>query len=493
MTPYSTGATLFGTKPSWIPNELDQQRILSYQLYEEIYWSVPDTFKLTQRGTNDKPIYIPTAKTIINTMNRFTAPDFGVVMTNKTNPDVTSADVQAATMAFSDLFIREEFKSKFQGSKRYGLIRGDWAWHIFADAKKPLGSRITIQDIDPASMFPITDDNDVDKIIGVHLVETITVGSDTRIRRQTYRKVPKSDGTNTITVEEAIYATDDWEGPSAKPLTIIKPVMALPPQITQLPVYHLKNFWEPQNPFGSSEIRGFERLMGAINQSISDEELALALEGLGTYVTDADPPVDDDDNPVPWYLGPGRVVEVRPGSSFNRVTGVGTVGPYIEHNNWLWARMKEAAATPDVAVGVVDVTLAQSGIALALQLSPINAAAGEKNEIIIEKHAQMFYDLLNGWYPAYEQTTFTDVVATPTIGDPVPVDRTAKFAELDTMLAGHVISAAYYRSEARKLGYVFPDDMDSQIAAEQTALAGAADPFAVRTAADVTGGTANGG
>jgi hypothetical protein len=172
---------------------------------------------------------------------------------------------------------------------------------------------------------------------------------------------------------------------------------------------------------------------------------------------------------------------------------VGTVGPYIEHNNWLWARMKEAAATPDVAVGVVDVTLAQSGIALALQLSPINAAAGEKNEIIIEKHAQMFYDLLNGWYPAYEQTTFTDVVATPTIGDPVPVDRTAKFAELDTMLAGHVISAAYYRSEARKLGYVFPDDMDSQIAAEQTALAGAADPFAVRTAADVTGGTANGG
>lgn len=488
MTPYSTASPLFGVAPSWIPDPLDQQRILSYQVYEEVFWNVPNAFAVVQRGTNDKPIYIPSGKTIVNTVNRFTAPGFNIVCEPRTGTNPGNA-VAAANLALADLFAREQFLSKFQGAKRYGIIRGDWVWHIIADQTKPQGTRITIQDVDPAQYFPIPDPNDVDKIIGVHLVEQVFVGSETRIKRVTYRKVPRADGSNTITVEIGIFATDKWGGPADKPLQVIKPVTALPPQITALPVYHVKNFWEPQNPFGSSELRGMERVIAGINQGISDQDLALALEGLGAYVTDAESPVDDNDDPVPWYIGPGRVISIAPGRNFGRVGGVSSVSSSLDHLNWMWSRMKESAGTPDVAVGTVDVAIAQSGIALALQLSPILALASEKNQVIGDVHAQMFYDIVNGWYPAFEQTTFPDVTATPVFGDPVPVDRRAKLDELNDMLDRKVISAAYYRAEAAKLGYEFPDDIDAQIVSETSAVAEAADPFAARTAADMSSST----
>lgn len=492
FTPYSTAAPMFGTRPSWIPDELDQQRILSYQLYEEIYWNVPDTFTLVQRGTNDKPIYIPSAKTIVNTMDRFTAPQFSVLCEPKTpNGSRDAPAVVAANLAMGDFFKREAFNSKFDSARLYNLIRGDWVWHLIGNQAKPQGSRITIQDIDPASYFPITDENDVDKILGAHLVEQITVGTDVRIRRITYRKVPKSDGTNTITVEEGIFPTDKWGGPKDKPLKVIRPPTPLPPEITQLPVYHIKNFREGQNPFGSSELRGLERVIAGINQGISDQDLALALNGLGLYITDADPPKDEKTKEtLPWFLGPGRVVEIAPGRNFNRIDGVRTITPSLDHLNWMWSRMKESASTPDIAVGTVDVNIAQSGIALALQLSPIIAAASKKNNLILDVHAQMFYDLVNGWYPAYEQTSFPDVMATPMIGDAVPTDRAGRLKELNDMLDRKVISAAYYRQEATKLGYVFPDDMDTQITSETSSLAEAQDPFGARTSAELNAGGA---
>ena len=49
MTPYSTVAPYFGAPPTWL-TEMDAQRIMSYQIYEQIYWNVPETFVLQQRG-----------------------------------------------------------------------------------------------------------------------------------------------------------------------------------------------------------------------------------------------------------------------------------------------------------------------------------------------------------------------------------------------------------------------------------------------------------
>jgi hypothetical protein len=482
LTPYSTAVPLLSTamKPTWVPDDLDVERIASYQLYEQIYWTVPDTLKLVARGYEDKPIYVPTGRTIVDTTHRYTAPGFkfGAVA----RLDSQQTDTTAAQQFFLDLFRREEFYTRFTGNKRFGLIRGDWCFHITADDTRPEGSRISITTIDPGSYFPIPHDDDVDKIIGCHVVNTIKVGNDTKIHRLTYRKTLDANGNpdgKGITVEEGIFKLDKWGGPTDAPERKIRDVTPLPPSITALPVYHIKNFEEPQNPFGSSELRGFERIMAAVNQAISDEELALALEGLGMYETDAPPPKRDGKE-INWELGPGRVVEHPMGTNWRRVAGVGSVTPMQDHISFLIRQLRQASATPDIAVGVVEVSIAESGIARALQLGPLLAKTEEKDGIIIDKMVQMGYDLINGWVPAYERQTFDGIDLSPIMGEKVPVDRAARFAELNSMLEADVIDTQYYREEATKLGYVFPADMAARAQKEADVKAARADPFAQR-------------
>lgn len=485
FTPYSTGAEFFGTKPTWIPDPLDIERIQSYQAYEEMYWNVPDIFKISLRGTNSLPLYVPTTRTIVNTTNRYYGADFRVIIGG------TGAAVQAAQLAVTDFMKREKVRSKLSGSKRYGLIHGDALWHLTADKTKPAGKRLSLTAIDPGMYFPITDDEDVDRILGCHLVELITTPDGERIRRVTYRKVPRPDGTNTITVEEGIFLTDKWGGPADMPSVVVRPPTALPDFITSLPVYHTKNTEEPGNPFGSSEVRGLERIMGAVNQAVSDESLALALMGIGMYATDASHPIDPaTKKPVPWQLGPGKVIH-HDGTGFARVQGVGNLGEsYGTHYYRLWEALKWASGTPDVAIGNVDVSVAQSGIALALQLGPMLAKAGEKNELLLDTMNQMFYDIMMMWMPAYEATTFDGIVIDCAVGDAVPIDREARFTELNDMLDRGVIDTEYYREEAKKLGYRFPEGIGARATAEWDKRQAMSDGFADRVEEELaaTGG-----
>jgi hypothetical protein len=104
----------------------------------------------------------------------------------------------------------------------------------------------------------------------------------------------------------------------------------------------------------------------------------------------------------------------------------------------------------------------------------------------------MGFDLLKGWGPAYEQATFDGVDLLPFVGDKVPIDRAARLTELNDMLDRKVIDAEYYRTEAAKLGYVFPDDMEARtqkVADQDAARTAAADPFAQRADAELTGAT----
>jgi hypothetical protein len=380
-------------------------------------------------------------------------------------------------MALDDFFKRERVKSKLNGVRRYTLIHGDAVWHLTADEDKALGTRLSLTPLDPAMYFPITDEDDVDRIVGCHLVEVIATSAGERIRRVTYRKTENGR----ITVEDGIFAMDKWGGPEDVPQTVLRDVQELPPIITSLPVYHVKNSEEPGNPFGSSEVRGLERIMGAVNQTVSDEDLALALMGIGMYATDASEPIDPrTKTPVPWRLGPGRVVH-HDGTSFTKVPGVDRLGDnYGAHYERLWQALRQASSTPDVAIGNVDVQVAQSGISLALQMSPMLAKASEKNDILLDTMNQLFYDLVNMWYPAYEQTTFDGVSVNCVVGTGVPVDREARFAELNDMLDRGVIDTEYYRSEAKKLGYTFPDDMSARATAEWERRQAMSDGFADR-------------
>jgi hypothetical protein len=495
FTPYSTLRGMMpSSKPSWIINQLDQDRILSYQLYEQIYWNVPDTFKLVARGTEDKPIYLPSAKTIIETVNRFTATDMKVIVQAQIGATIDDATRLTYQQVWNNLFKRERFWSKFAGNKRYGLIRGDWLWYIIANPLKPEGSRISIRPLDPASYFPIWDSDDVDRIIGCHIVDMLVNDKgDQYIHKTTYRKGGTVDNPGQfITVEEGNFELDDWEGPKPKPIKMIKPITILT-GITNLPVYHIPNFDEPANPFGSSEMRGLERVIAAMNQAISDEELTLALEGLGQYWTDAPPPTDDDGNELDWLLGPGRMIEVPPGHTVNRVSGVSSVSSSQDHIKSLQTWMRESASTPDIAIGSVDVSTAESGIALAIKMAPMLAHTAEKDVSIVEVHDQMLYDIQNEWFPTYERITAPVGVEVVTqVGDKIPTDRAARLSELNDMLDRGVISRKYYRDEAAKLGYVFPSTIDTDIADDDARNAELADPFGARVAAEATGGSGDG-
>ena len=484
FNPYST-TTQFGLAvPPWL-TEMDARRINAYQIYEQIYWSVPETFELTLRGQEDKPIYVPTGRTIVDTTNRFVCADPAIMI----DPDVGGESEQEEMRNWmTALLRRERFWSQFNSNKRFGFIRGDWVWHVIGDEAKPDGRRITIETVDPAAYFPVTHPDNPDRIIGVHLVEQIVDDEDqVRIKRQTYRRGVdplNNDGSDTTIYNDiAIYEMEHWQALDDKALIVIKPPTPLPPEITSIPVYHIKNMVAPGDPFGSSELRGLERIMSAVNQAISDEEMILALEGLGMYETDGGPPRDEAGNVTDWILGPGKVVEHQMGSKFGRVSGVTTVAPMQDHLAFLIKNLREASGTPDAAISLVNVQVAESGIARLLSLAPMLAKADERETEIAEVLMNMFFDL-TAWLNAYEGLG-NPCVALPVFGDPLPDDRDARFKEIMTIFTAQLADADWARSELSKIGYVFPENMTQAVLTEQAARAVATDPFAARAAGEL--------
>ncbi len=96
--PYSTAKPLLGNAATWIADEEEQLRIGAYALYEMIYWTVPDTFKAIMRADNDRPIYIPSGRTIVNTINRYVAPRLDVQI-DPIKADGTPADETSVLLA----------------------------------------------------------------------------------------------------------------------------------------------------------------------------------------------------------------------------------------------------------------------------------------------------------------------------------------------------------------------------------------------------------
>lgn len=454
---WSTSKPLLRGFPGWVGGS-DRDRIASYSLYEQIYWNIPEAFKLQERAGNEEPIYIPSARKIIETANRFLCKGFEVIP----DPNVgTPGDQQAALLAIQMLFARERFYSRFNSNKRYGLIRGDWMFHLYADPNKEAGARISILPLDPASYFPIYNPNNIDEIIGVHIVDQV-LGDDNKlyIDRLTYRKETEAGGPSPITVEETIFESDKWGGPNMdeKAVVEIRPLETLPDPISALPVYHIQNFQEPGALYGSSELRGIERMLSAINQAISDEDLALAMEGLGVYTSEAGSPVDEDTGePVPWTIGPGRVIEMPNGKKFLRVNGISSVTPYTSHLEYLHSQLESATGTEGIASGNIDVNVAESGIALYIKLNPLFARLEEKEVIITDVMTNMLYDL-RFWFDAYEGQTFGDALWIPRYGDKMPPNRKQKFTEITAIAAlavggQPVVSAVWVRDQLRLLGY----------------------------------------
>ncbi|UJQ86332.1 portal protein [Gordonia phage Wojtek] len=469
--PFATGTN------ANIVNPDDALRWKTYQFYDDVYHNRPETFAATIRGEDDEqvPIYLPSAGTIVEAVSRFLGVDFSFQLTTAPPPgqDVTGEipepsdeEMLACQTAFEQLFKREKVGLKYETLKRYGLVRGDALIHITADDTKAAGRRISIHELNPGQYFPIKGGPLNDQYIGCHIIGEIahpTEKGKFACLRQTYRYIVDNDGNRTggITTELTVWELGKWDDrdPEAetKQLATIVPEEQLPAQIDVIPVYHVKNEALPGDEFGRSELSGFETMINGINQSITDEDMTLVMQGLGMYATNAPPPVDAEGKETDWQVGPGQVIEVGDGQTFSRINGVSSVAPFQEHIRMIEDRLYKRLGLSDVAVGDVDTALVESGIALKMKLAPILARNAMKEAELVSVLDQMFYDLAMKWFPAYEGLSFGSVVPIVSFGDPMPVDRKAVIDEVMALIGATppLITLEMAVERLSSVGYTF--------------------------------------
>lgn len=495
MSKYATAKELGHAAPDWVPGPDDADRVTSYWTYEDIYRNVKEAFDVILRNADGEEIsrrYVPAARTIIEGTNRYLCKGMSFVGT--VPPTVTlDPEAQAATMDWlKTLFAREEFGSKFLSLKRWTLIRGDGLLHISADPSKPEGSRLRITELSPEHYFPIFDPVDAERTIGAYLVTIVLDDEGEEIaQRMEYRRILSPEAAakykvpmGQIYYRMSFYETDGWDDrapefteedlkPVATPTDFsgvtLQPALvgtALPSQITSIPLYLFRNNREGTAPFGSSELQGIESLLGGIIQTTTDEDIAVALQGIGVYWTDSGRPRDDAGEEQAWEISPASMLELEKGGKVGRVDG-GVIDTMIQHTGQLERFARQTTATSDVAIGVVDVQVAQSGIALAIQMMPTTAKNDEKEEDISNKLDQLLFDLLNGWGPAYEGLNAGGLVVTVAFSDPLPVNREAVVKEVTELVKNKVITVQYALQILKdKLGYdVDPAVMAGEIAA----------------------------
>lgn len=487
-TPYSTVASLIKTKPGWL-NEYDAMRLGAYKTYDDMYHSNPGTFELMLRGAADgMEIYVPTAKNMVNTLARYVGRGFGFAVDQETG---TPAARELAINTVGAFFKRERILSKFAMGKKELLRFGDHFWMLHADAAKPAGTRISIKTVDPGLMFEITNKDDPDRIVGWDMVEQIAVGDKTLIQRQRWLKNTSELHPNFGTPDAPVWTekvqmeVEGWETDKPKGLKVVTPGYLFPAGLTTLPFYHTKNNEETGNPFGSSELRSLERVVAAINQAVTDQDMALALAGLGIYKTSEGGPVDGAGNATDWTLGPAEVVE---DPDFERVNGVGSISPSLDHIKYLEMSVDKVAGITDVTRGEVSADVAASGVALAIRMAPTIDAAEEKDMHIKDVFDQLLFDLKT-WFKVFEQLDFLEADITTAFGDKLPSNRQAEIQELLMLLEAGLLSKEYVLSVlADKYGMQFPPNMLADIAKQAAAAAAAADPFATRAGEESEGG-----
>lgn len=462
-TPYSTAMPYVDKLPDNV-DEYNAQRLASYDLYDDLYSTDPDTIKrMLELSDDDNPRFHPLAQTIVDTMARFVGkswrfnilPDYG-----------TPAGQQIAQEAMEKLFRRERIEAKFSAMKPEFLRRGDALWYLRADPEKPEGSRISVNTIDPRFYFPISDPNDPDKVVGCQLIEDMLEEDGTTVvtKVQTWLKPSSPDHPEFETGEFIAYEMMKVEQGTAfdeepKIISVITPLDILE-GIRQLPIYHIKNKEQSQNPFGRSDLTGLESLCAGVSQALTDQDTAIAMAGLGMYVTDSGRPTSDDGEATDWILGPRRVVEIEDGKKFERIQGVTNTDQSTGHIELLEGRAFSSLGISDVATGIkIDgMAGAFSGIALAIRMQPIMDAADLKDSAINSVMTQMFYDLRD-WFLTYEQISIEpeiQIESWSSSSDRVPFDRQQAWSELMDGYNAGIFSLKYVQTQlVERFGYNF--------------------------------------
>ena len=492
-----------------VPNVKDQERIQAYDLYENLWINSTVALKLVLRGDDQAAMLVPSGKKIVETTHRFLANNFQFFVDAGGNEGIR----ELVDTWFQTFWKREAVQAKFTSNKRWGLVRGDACFYLYAKEQKAPGDRICIRELDPRQYFEIEDPYDSDSIIGCHIVEKIQDfrepdKPDKRIaRRRTFRKVFDEIGTVVGISSELTHweigKWDDRDPVNAGKMERVnyaeqdEEAFMLPDSITALPVYKWRNSPPQNSTWGRSQLTGLETLFYGINQSLSDEDATIVFQGLGMYVTTSGPPRDPNTGEVTdWNIGPKQIIEINQDQRFERVTGVSDVSPFGDHIDRMEKSAMEASGTPEIALGRVDVSIAESGIALQMQLMPLLAQNEEKELEIITVEDQMLHDIATMWLPAYESEYFpsaadmAEITVVALFDDPMPINRDAKVQELVLLDSSNLILKSMTIGELRKLGYKYPsvdpytgeplddDDIADMLLEQVKASSAALDPYA---------------
>jgi hypothetical protein len=489
--PYVTAEPYLGLVPQWM-HDSDAKRVEAYRLYQAMYWTEPRGLRI-KRPDGEQAVQLPDPKTVVNTTAHYFCKGLRVTMP----PASQDAGLGLVLKAFLK---RERFVSKFMVAKRQGVGFGDFLLHLTADPGAPAGARVSINSVDPGEFFPVWDDDDLEKKVAVHLArqELINEGDPRRervmIRRKTYRYVRPGRGLNRqVWVEEGLYDPETWFKTGGRPSRVIMEPVRLPDAVQTIPVYHFRNQPWRGDPFGSSELRGMEGLFQAVDQTMTDEQIALRLEGRGVYVTDAPSPVSEDGEEEDWEVSPGKVLQVGEGRRFDRVQGVDSVTPFLDHVGKLQGSLWEASGTPEVARGKVEVSAVESGIALAIQFSPVLAKIEDREAEAIDVLGNLWFDWA-GWMREFEGVTFPEPPEI-TLGDKLPLNEDAFLTRMSLLLKDGIVSREWVRGQIRsRLGLDIPSSMEEQVLAEGKARAEAFDlPGNSRADIEAEGGDGDGG
>jgi hypothetical protein len=509
-SPYRTALAFGRVPPTHIPEDAvaDVGRVTAYETYDDIFHNIPDIFKAVLNEQSGNEIFrrlVPAMRTIIEATNRYlgngldwvAAPPVAATATAPTGDAANAAadEAIATTIGALDLlFAREAFVGKFMSLKRWMLIRGDGMFHVTANPSKPEGARLSIREINPGTYFAIEDPADAERVVGCYVVNLIADDAGEEIAaRLEYQRITDADAAakygaplNTVFMKLSFWEPDGWDdrrsdadlSPVAAParfggdaFALLLAGTTLPPQITAIPIYHFRNNPRGGEIFGVSEVQGIESLLAGISQTVTDQEVAIALQGLGVYWTDSGRPKDASGADADWVIGPAAVLEVVKDGKIGRLDGISSITPSLDHIALLKAEARETTGTPDIAVGAVDVKVAESGVSRAIQFAPIIAKNAEKEVELKSRLDQFLYDLLTGWLPAYDGYTDNGVRVTAEFGPALPVNASEIVELLASLVEKKIVSAEWARDFlTEKLGWTFESTEGGAIAAEAQAL-----------------------
>src|ERR1700759_1126603 len=311
---------------------LDKLRVQAYDLYENLYINSTYNLKIVVRGDENHALLMPSGRKLIETVNRFLGLNVDYLVEGIGDAG-TQQDVDDW---FKSFFKREAFKTKFESNKRWGLVRGDSAFMLYANPDKARGERICIAEVDPRQIFNIEDAEQ--KTIGYHIAERVPDPEDSRkqiCKRTTYKKEMDDNDkpTGKILYSVTFWSIGKWDDrdpeDELEPRTGVPANYGgveeapLPDSISELPIYMWRNAPPQNSDWGTSQLSGLETLLYGINHSLTDEDATIVFPGLGMYMPNAPPPIDPHTGQVTdWNIGPMQIIEIGTDQTFQRVTGV---------------------------------------------------------------------------------------------------------------------------------------------------------------------------